>query len=580
MESLRKLLLCIAGISCISFAHGQRQVDTLAQKDYMQLLQLLNMQQTKKGQNVVVDYLIKKAKKENNTKFLIGGYEAKSMIYEDENVIKYADSALMQIEKRGFEMYKPEIYKTKGDYFFNQKKYKAAINEYIKVAKSAKENNNSYYILLANHDLAIIKRLINEHQAALDLHHKSLKLLQSPEVDFNKTLYLYNLSGIANIHNDIDQIDSAMFYNKLGHREAIKLDDADIAKHFSINQGVSLFHKRKYKESLDSLLKYTPYFEKLKYTNDLPYCYYYTGKNLELLGDKTSANKNHKKVDSLFNVNKAAYIISRKSYLELIDHYKQKKELRNQLYYVNQLIKVDSILNADEIYLSKTIYKEYDIPNLKAEKTKLQLQMQQNEKRATYFYILGIIALLIVASLLIYQNQKRKIYEEKFRNLMNRQKKVKAKETADSLIEMTDEPEEDIIEIIEPFKNDLDINTDIVHTILSQLKEFESSFGFLANGITLNQLAETFETNGNYLSRIINHHYDTSFSNYLNKFRIDYFVHEATTNPSIAKYTIKAIAADMGFNNAESFAKSFYKFYGLKPSYFLRELEKTRQNLV
>ncbi|TSE03808.1 AraC family transcriptional regulator [Aquimarina algiphila] len=40
------------------------------------------------------------------------------------------------------------------------------------------------------------------------------------------------------------------------------------------------------------------------------------------------------------------------------------------------------------------------------------------------------------------------------------------------------------------------------------------------------------------------------------------------------KYTVKAIAQDIGFNNAEAFAKAFYKKTGIYPWYFIKELEK------
>ncbi|NVK53168.1 MAG: AraC family transcriptional regulator, partial [Flavobacteriaceae bacterium] len=40
------------------------------------------------------------------------------------------------------------------------------------------------------------------------------------------------------------------------------------------------------------------------------------------------------------------------------------------------------------------------------------------------------------------------------------------------------------------------------------------------------------------------------------------------------KYSVKAIAHEVGFNTAESFSKAFFKFAGIKPSYFIKELNK------
>lgn len=566
---------------CISFTCGQRQVDTLAKKDYMQLLQLLNTQKTKKGQNTVADYIISKAKREKNAEFLIGGYEAKSMIYDDDNVLKYADSAIAIAILSNNILYAIEMLETKADYYYFEKKnYKEALENHLKVSEYARKIGNKKHLLRAHYEIGILKRRIGDWDAAIESYKLVYNYSFSNKNSLDTVAYLGSISAIASIYNDMKLADSSSFYNKLGTQEAIRLKQASYLKYFALNEGITLFYKNQFKNAIDSLENNIPYYEQTASKLNLSIAYYYNGESYSKLSNKYKAIENFKKVDTMFQLTNSISPIARDAYVKLIANYKGTNDLKTQLYYVNQLIKVDSILNTDELYLSKTIYKEYDIPNLKAEKIALQNQMQQNEKRTTYGYILGVTALIIVTSLLVYQNQKRKSYKKKFKSLMDLQDLVKPKETADLRSVMKDEPEEDIIENIDSFKNDLDINTDVVHAILSQLKEFERSYGFLANGLTLNQLAEGFDTNANYLSRIINHHYDASFSNYLNKLRVDHFVHEAKTNPNIPKYTIKSIALDMGFNNAESFSNAFYKFYGLKPSYFLRELEKTRENLV
>ena len=43
------------------------------------------------------------------------------------------------------------------------------------------------------------------------------------------------------------------------------------------------------------------------------------------------------------------------------------------------------------------------------------------------------------------------------------------------------------------------------------------------------------------------------------------------------KYTIKAIAAECGYKNAESFSKAFYKINGIYPSYYIKKIEKGKK---
>ena len=56
--------------------------------------------------------------------------------------------------------------------------------------------------------------------------------------------------------------------------------------------------------------------------------------------------------------------------------------------------------------------------------------------------------------------------------------------------------------------------------------------------------------------------------------RIDFVIEKLKTDEVFRRYTIKAIAMEVGFNTAEAFSKSFFKSTGIYPSFFLKELEK------
>ena len=114
---------------------------------------------------------------------------------------------------------------------------------------------------------------------------------------------------------------------------------------------------------------------------------------------------------------------------------------------------------------------------------------------------------------------------------------------------------------------------EIVNSVLLALEEFESGNGFLDNNLTLNSLSKAFNTNSNYLSKIINFYKKQNFSSYISNLRVDYCIEQLKTNETFRKYSIKAIAFELGYNNAESFSKDFYKKTGIYPSYFIREFE-------
>ena len=79
-------------------------------------------------------------------------------------------------------------------------------------------------------------------------------------------------------------------------------------------------------------------------------------------------------------------------------------------------------------------------------------------------------------------------------------------------------------------------------------------------------------TNTKYLSKIINHHKNKSFINYVNDLRVEYSIEQLKESDVLKSYTIQGIAEEVGFNSAESYSSAFKKSTGIKPSYFLREL--------
>ena len=123
-------------------------------------------------------------------------------------------------------------------------------------------------------------------------------------------------------------------------------------------------------------------------------------------------------------------------------------------------------------------------------------------------------------------------------------------------------------------KNEQLFSKAIFQSISTHLDEFEKQQKFLSSEITLHSLAKTFETNSKYLSQFINQQKEQSFNNYLNRLRINFTIEKLKTDARFRKYSIKAIANEVGFNTPESFSKAFYKNTKIKPSYFIKKLDK------
>lgn len=159
--------------------------------------------------------------------------------------------------------------------------------------------------------------------------------------------------------------------------------------------------------------------------------------------------------------------------------------------------------------------------------------------------------------LLIYKNIKHKKDKLKFEALL---KTIEKKE-----IQVTDEIKDNL---------EIGISIDIIKDISLKIKTFETNKEFIEPSISVGTLAKAFGTNSNYLSKIINHSKQKNFSNYINDLRIEYAMNKLKTDKTFRKYTIKAIANESGFNSAESFSSAFYKYAEIKPSFFIKNLNK------
>ena len=161
-----------------------------------------------------------------------------------------------------------------------------------------------------------------------------------------------------------------------------------------------------------------------------------------------------------------------------------------------------------------------------------------------------------------------------FRNY-RKQKAYKLK--YEELIAKTKEKEilqEQPIEVTKEETDDLDINQEIIEKILNGLETFENKDGFLNAGINQSALAEDLNTNTSYLSKVINHYKGKNFNSYLNELRVNHAVSLLKNSSVHRRYTIKALAQELGFSNPRSFSDAFFSQTGIKPSYFIKQLEK------
>ena len=87
---------------------------------------------------------------------------------------------------------------------------------------------------------------------------------------------------------------------------------------------------------------------------------------------------------------------------------------------------------------------------------------------------------------------------------------------------------------------------------------------YLTPDLKLADLAASLDTNATALSRLINAHYGTNFSDFLNGLRCEAFLDRVRAGDH-ERHTLLSLALDSGFNSKSTFNRAFRKLYGRSP---------------
>lgn len=270
-------------------------------------------------------------------------------------------------------------------------------------------------------------------------------------------------------------------------------------------------------------------------------------------------------MDSIYNITKEISTEFIDGYPYLINYYKNIGDKENQLKYITAYMTIDSTLQKNYRELNKLVYKEYDTPRLISDKENLIKSLSNEQTK--FYWGLGtlFLATISISGFGLYQYKLKKKYRTRFKKIINESLEVKENQNKINEIKKV---KTDIIKI-----EDIGIGEELINQILDKLNRFETEKGYLESNITVQILSTTFETNSKYVSKLVNAYKGKSFTQYINDLRIEYAISQLKENSKLRKYTIQALALEFGFNNAESFSTAFYKKTGIKPTYFIKEIE-------
>ncbi|WP_345989928.1 helix-turn-helix domain-containing protein [Chryseobacterium sp. Chry.R1] len=514
-----------------------------------------------------VKLYIQKAKNENNFSKLIQGYRDGRQ-FDYKNKMKYADSALAVSLQHGTQDDISKEYLSKGIiYYFYQKKYKLALNEYLKAYSYLKGSKDQYHYYKVLYHLGIVKGHLGYYDEAMNhflectsFYRSKLDESHHENEKFNyEKAYLNCLHQLTVLNRYLDNFDKSDSLSMLGYRLTVDNSDFALEKSYFLKCiGISRYHKKDYNGARNQLQESLPTILK---RNDFAWAsvvYYYLGKTYEVQNDIDRAVGCYEKIDSIFT--KHDFILPEvyKSYHYLIDNYKN-KDVNKQLYYTNQLLKADSLISKDFPYLSSKLHRDFDRKTLIDAKEEIE---KSSNKKIVIAQILIVSGSVLLGFMVVRHRKDQKI-KKQYNLLQNRM--------AEGTYNINDILQEEQTEF--PLRK-TSLTPEMTNEIKEKLKRFEHEEQFRKKGITQKSIALKLGTNSHYLSVYINEQKGMNFNRYMAELRINYITNLLSTNSKYLNYTIEALAEECGIAARQNFSNLFFDINGIRPTDYIKNRKK------
>ncbi|KZS38177.1 hypothetical protein AWE51_19250 [Aquimarina aggregata] len=555
LKQYHKFIFFLFFISLTGYGQSFVAPDSLKSKTYDELVDQFYSNLTDSSIAVIqANKYLELAKKDADTMKIMNGYYFHSVLNSSDLSLKYSDSIINILDNERYHSkdYPSLVYLSKAIFYYDKGNFTKALDNFFELQKESEKYQNFYLLSTSKNGIGILKSRLGKNKMALRILKESYNFFLKEKENYPSE-YLETIFALSDSYRRNKLLDSASIMNQYGFKESFNLKEANMAVYFTLNEGVTQYQLGEYSVAKDSLKKS---MDQLYENNDLAnlsIAHYYLGKTLTSLNFKSKGIKEFIKADSIVQKISEVMPETRDGYEILINHFKENDDKNNQLKYLERLILIDSTINNNYKDLSEKINKEFDTPQLLQEKQKVITALEAENKSIYSKNI--IISLLLGLSLfgVIYYNYRQRLFKKRFIQLRDKtaKKDDASKQSSGSTL-----------------------NKETVNNLLDQLQKFEENKGFLKATLNAKDLAKSFGSNSSYLSKVINTFKEKTFSTYINDLRIDFVIDRLQKDRMFRKYTIKAIAQEIGFNNAEAFSKAFYKNTGIYPSYFIKELEK------
>ena len=136
--------------------------------------------------------------------------------------------------------------------------------------------------------------------------------------------------------------------------------------------------------------------------------------------------------------------------------------------------------------------------------------------------------------------------------------------------EPTLQPEQQLISTNENLTKAPATNQEITPEVAIVLQQMKEKKPFLKQGLTIQDLSNETGIPVYQLSPLINGYFKMNFVNWINRYRIEYFIKQAIDNEQM---TLEALSKEAGFISRSTFITAFKKEKGVTPREYLKVLK-------
>ncbi|PTX60197.1 YesN/AraC family two-component response regulator [Kordia periserrulae] len=434
--------------------------------------------------------------------------------------------------------------------------YDEALKPYLIAKEFSTDTQNTSYEIICLTNIANIRAKLNRYENALDSYNSILAILDTKEqplsVQDTATL-LSSLLGKVLCLSELKRFEEAEVTYKKGVAIAEKNDFEIFKSRFNVNLGKVYYEKGEYFKSLGYLREGKKVLKEAGLQNNLYITDFYIAQNLAKLEQYDEAIR---LLDAIFKRAGDDTYTDRieEMYALAIQISKSQQQKEKELFYLRESQNIIKKLTEKQLAAKDLLYED-DMKAYELENEKLTHENTENlaDKKVITTVSVILVSLLLLALLFFYR--KAKLKEQKFLAIIE---DISTKTSAQK------SPKEITTSTIEDEKS---------QTILEQLSALEATHFYLSEDASLHNTAKLLNTNTSYLSKALNTIKKQSFSQYVNKLRIDYVLVKLKEDAVFRSYTIHAISKEIGYKSATTFIKEFKNKTGLNPSYYIKKID-------